>query len=462
MTHALHAAFLESSALHGARPALESSAGALSYLDVAAACSERSEMISGQGRHVVALCMSRSAEAALWQLACSKAGQPFAPLDPEWPEERLAECLSRLAARWVVSGAEMDLSRLGFSLAKHCAGFRLWERQSAAAAEIDGSVGHVFFSSGSTGRPKAILLRGAPVIDVARAQALRLGIDSSSRCAWLLSPAFDASLSDIYSCWTSGACLIPFEDRATRVKSLARFLRDARCTHADVPPSMLAALDPQRLPELRCVVFGGELAKLAEVERWREAGKRLFNAYGPTEATVCTHMAEALAGWEPNIVGEALDGVACKVFSDGSWRDPEPGLRGELGIMGDHLAVGYDDPALTAARFLNEPLGRLYRTGDLFLFGRDGTARYVGRLDRQFKRSGALACPEEIEAAAISAGCAEARLSISGRRLILDYAGPVSAPELLAELARRLPSHLVPNEARRRESLPRGSTGKLA
>lgn len=461
MTHALHAAFLESVALYGMRPALESSAGPLSYLDVAAACAERSALISGQARHVVALCMSRSAEAALWQLACSKAGQPFAPLDPEWPEERLAECLSRLAARWVVSGAEMDLSRLGLSLAKHCAGFRLWERQSAAV-ELDGSLGHVFFSSGSTGRPKAILLRGAPVIAVARAQALRLGIDSSSRCAWLLSPAFDASLSDIYSCWTSGACLTPFEGRSTRVKSLARFLRDARCTHADVPPSMLAAMDPQGLPELRCVVFGGELAKLAEIERWRRAGKRLFNAYGPTEATVCTHMAEALAGWEPNIVGEALDGVACKVFSDGAWREPEPGIRGELGIMGDHLALGYDDLALSETRFLNEPVGRLYRTGDLFFFGHDGTTRYVGRLDRQFKRAGALACPEEIEAAAISAGCVEARLSISGRRLILDYAGPVAAPELLAELARRLPSHLVPNEARRSESLPRGSTGKLA
>ncbi len=74
-------------------------------------------------------------------------------------------------------------------------------------------------------------------------------------------------------------------------------------------------------------------------------------------------------------------------------RPDAPDGPGELFVSGPQLATGYlDDPARTAARFVEADLGggpaRWYRTGDLVHEAADGTLVFHGRVDHQVKIRG--------------------------------------------------------------------------
>jgi non-ribosomal peptide synthetase component F len=460
MTRALYDAFELSATLRPENTAFVFEGRSTSYSESLAIASGMADHLRESARYAAVIALGRSPEAVLWQLAASKAGQTFVPMDPRWPMARICSGASRMGARWIVASPDADFESAGYAKARESGLWTLWSRPGGRVHPEP--LSHAFFSSGSTGEPKAILLPGSPIAEVVKAQARILGIDASSHCAWLLSPGFDASLSDIYSCLLSGGTLYPYPAEASKIKTLKAFLADNAITHADLPPSLLTAIDPQSLPAITDIVFGGELAPLPAIRAWLAAGKRLFNAYGPTEATICSHMAPVDASWEPNMAGAPLPGVAELIHHEGSWRIPKPGMRGELGLCGPHLALGYADEELTRTRFVHAEGIRVFMTGDLFEYDARGRARFLGRLDRQFKRNGALACPEEIEARALSLGCSQARAERSGRRLVLSYAGPMEPQALLAALAEVLPAHLLPNAAERFESLQLGSTGKTA
>src|SRR5260370_15924227 len=63
-----------------------------------------------------------------------------------------------------------------------------------------------------------------------------------------------------------------------------------RSSHATLPPVLLAEL-PEHVP-LQTLIVAGEACSADVVARW-SPGRRMINAYGPTEATVCATMSEA-------------------------------------------------------------------------------------------------------------------------------------------------------------------------
>src|SRR5581483_5300862 len=123
---------------------------------------------------------------------------------------------------------------------------------------------------------------------------------------------------------------------------LLALLRDRAITTVELPVSVLACLPFAELPALRAIVVGGEVCPAALVDRWA-AGRRFFNAYGPTEATVCATLHECAAGSSAPPIGRPIANVRAYVLD--RWQQTVPvGVSGELYLGGVGLARGYRGP----------------------------------------------------------------------------------------------------------------------
>lgn len=455
----LYFAFRDTALEQLTEPALVDSFSALTYQAALERVTRLASLLGADARHAVLITGKKTNDTVLWQLACSKVGHVFMPCDVATPPQRLNHQLAQVQPRWLVDDSETDHSGRGFQLQHKEASFSLWARADARSYHPE--VHHLISSSGSTGEPKIILLKGSPVVDVVREQARQLGLGPGSRFAWVLSPSFDASLSDIYATLLSGACLYVCDISLRSVRSMQTYLAANDITHTDISPSVLPLLKPAQLPGMRALVFGGELAQPKAIAAWLQPGVRLFNAYGPTEATICTHFKEVDVDWGPTNFGTPLPGVECLIETGGTMAEAQPGARGELIICGSHLALGYDNVELTGQKFSVTDGRSTYRTGDLVRVDSAGDYHFIGRVDRQMKVRGVLVCPEEVETLALKVGCREAALRLEDDRLVLHYSGDISE-EVLRELAEcHLLSPMRPQRYLQHEQLEKSLSGKV-
>ena len=199
--------------------------------------------------------------------------------------------------------------------------------------------------------------------------------------------------------WGSGGNLVIPEPGPLVGEELRTVLE--RVDAALLTPSLLATIDAP-LDGLPVLVAGAEALSADLVERFAP-GRRLFNAYGPTEATIAVAVAGPLSP-SPDLgappIGHVL-GAARVVVLDDFLRPVPPGVPGELYIGGPGLAIGYlNRPGLTASRFVADPFRQgdvLYRTGDVVAWNSSWELTYLGRADSQLKVRGFRVEPGEIE-----------------------------------------------------------------
>ncbi|HEY9857485.1 MAG TPA: non-ribosomal peptide synthetase, partial [Stenomitos sp.] len=290
-----------------------------------------------------------------------------------------------------------------------------------------------------------------------------------SRVLQFASPAFDASVSEIFVALCSGAMLV-MGDRSSMLPGLdlARTLQKHAITTLTLPPTALAALPVEPFEALRTLVVAGEACPVALMRTWA-SGRRFLNGYGPTEATVCAAMHAAQPGDAALPIGRAGDNRRLYVLDPHG--QPVPiGVPGELYIGGDGIARGYlNRPELTEEKFIPNPFGegRLYRTGDLVRYLPDGNLDFLGRIDHQVKIRGFRIELGEIEETlsthpSISEAVVVVREDQPGdKRLVAYVVGDVDASELRVHLKAQLPEYMVPSYFVSLEQLPLSPNGKV-
>ncbi|MBP5971594.1 amino acid adenylation domain-containing protein [Brasilonema sp. CT11] len=379
---------------------------------------------------LVGICVERSLEMVVGLLGILKAGGAYVPLDPDYPTDRL---------RFMLEDAQVSVlltqQRLIDKLPEHQANlhfdsFRLRSRQVAQCkvcldkvwekiaqnnqdnpiSEVRAfNLANVIYTSGSTGRPKGVMVEHRGLCNLAQAQIQTFGVDSDSRVLQFASFSFDASISEILMALGSGATLyLGTKDSLMPGKPLIEKLRDYSITHITLPPSALAVMPVEELPTLQTMIVAGEACPAELIKQW-SVGRNFFNAYGPTEASVCatigkaTPKAIAKCTFDEKIsIGKAIANTQVYILDKNLQLVPV-GVPGELHISGVGLARGYlNRPQLTLEKFIpnpfsDEPYSRLYKTGDLTRYLSDGSIEFLGRIDHQVKIRGYRIELQEVE-----------------------------------------------------------------
>ncbi|NKS69123.1 AMP-binding protein [Rhodococcus hoagii] len=265
-----------------------------------------------------------------------------------------------------------------------------------AASAVD-TLAYVITTSGSTGTPKQVAVTHRGLAALAAEARRRYRVGPGDRVLHGYDPAFDAALLEMLLAHTSGATLVVAPPDVFAGAPLHDLLRRQQVTHFLSTPAVLATLDADGLDHLQVVASGGESLAPETVRAWR-TGRRMLDAYGPTESTVAALLADI---GDEILLGEPIPGTGVLVLDTALHPVPLGGV-GEMYLTGDGLARGYlDAPGETAARFVasTHGTGRMYRTGDRVRVGFDGRLRFLGRVDRQLKIRGARVEPAMVESA---------------------------------------------------------------
>jgi len=285
---------------------------------------------------LVGICVERSLDMVVGLLGILKAGGAYVPLDPEYPQERLSFMLEDAAV-----SARLTQQHLVEKLPEHRAQlvclYELWEQiaQNYQDNPISGvrafHLANVIYTSGSTGRPKGVMATHAGLCNLAQAQIQTFGVQNSSRILQFASLSFDASIWEVMMAVGSGATLyLGTKDSLLPGMPLIQLLRDYCITHITLPPSALAVLPFEELPTQQTMIVAGEACFPELITKW-SAGRNFFNAYGPTEATVCATVAKCTDGDRSAPIGHPIANT--QVYILDSHLQPVPiGVPGELNI----------------------------------------------------------------------------------------------------------------------------------
>jgi len=451
----------------------------LSYGELEARANQLAHHLRALGvgaESVVGVCLERSLELVVALIAILKAGGGYLPLDPEYPAARLSFMLADAGAAVLITHSGLrdrvdapDVRRLELDGA--AAAVAAHPKSAPASTVGPHNLAYVIYTSGSTGTPKGVAVTHGGIPNLAAAQIDRFVITSQARVLQFASASFDAAVSEIATTLVSGATLV-LAPAQRGGEALARVICEQNVSHATLPPVLLAEL-PEHVP-LQTLIVAGEACSADVVARW-SAGRRMINAYGPTEATVCATMSEALSGACVPPLGGPIWNTRIYVL-DGCLEPVPVGVVGELYIAGAGVGRGYvGRGGLTAERFVADRYGaagsRMYRSGDLARWRADGVLEFVGRADHQVKVRGFRIEPGEIEAAlvghaSVSQAVVVARSDRAGGAQLVGYvvmaAGwQADAAALRSHVGARLPDYMVPSAIVVLERLPLTANGKL-
>ena len=428
-------------------------------------------------------------------LGILKAGGAYVPLDPNYPKERFTYIFDDTQVSILLTQERLliklpNLVRNTICLDRDWSVIAEQITTNPITAVQPHNLSYIIYTSGSTGTPKGVMIEHRALVNLILTVSQEYGLTSRDKLLQFSSICFDISVEEIFTCLSVGATLVlRTEAMLNSSEDFWRCCQKWQLTILNTPTAywhqLVAELSPQDsqiYQDLRKVIIGGEEAQLDKVKRWQSSiahfpnPPQLYNAYGPTEATVTATLYRLDSVTTHVPIGRPLSNI--QVYILDQHLQPVPiGVPGELHIGGAGLARGYlNRPELTDEKFIANPFStdpdsRLYKTGDLVRYLPDGNIKYLGRIDNQVKVRGFRIELGEIEAVlgqhdAVKAFCVIVREDRPGNQVLVAYIVPQpewfpNISELRQFLKTKLPDYMIPNTFVVLASLPLNSNGKV-
>ena len=446
---------------------------------------------------LVAVCTDRSCEMLVAWLAALKAGGAFVPLDPSYPPERLGFMLEDSRAPVLLTQRSIATKLPAHSAVVICLddengpglltrGGKLETHPGPETPVTPDRLAYVIYTSGSTGQPKGVQIEHRALMNLVSWHQQAFAVTPRDRATQLASPAFDASVWEVWPYLTAGASVhIPDEETRISPAHLWKWMAEQEITIGFLPTPLAEAAMNETRPatmSLRLLLTGGDKLHRPPPPDFPCV---LVNNYGPTEnAVVSTSGVVPERGQHPftPTIGRPITNARCYIL-DARLRPVPAGVPGELYIGGASLARGYHNrPELTAEKFVSVTLSsdlpeRVYRTGDLVRWTGAGEIEFLGRLDGQVKIRGCRIELGEIEATLHAHPAAResvvlARTDDRGQSQLVAYVlraagvvhplGDMQAEAELAEFLRaKLPGFMVPSAVVLLDAWPLTPNGKI-
>lgn len=502
----------------------------LSYSELNNQAENLSRMLASRGVKsgcVVGVALDRSLLLLVTIIAIHKLRAAYLPLDLSLPRNRLKymiedsgashlivtatseNCFNWLESRSFKNDKEFSTNEL--KKANTCLKVVIEEADTASfanekvAAQIetvesklnkDLSPAYVIYTSGTSGKPKGVVVDN-------KALALHIGsvIDyfrftQDDSVLQIAAFTFDTFIEQVFAALCTGASIVLAKNSLLKPDHFFKLAKENNVTITDVSVAYLEELTHEDWREywdktsITRVVVGGEALGSGLVNRWLNRSylnkRKLFNAYGPTEAVVSTTYREISVSDRDLVgLGNPLAHRELLVL-DCNQRLVPLGSIGELFIGGDCLATKYiNDNELTAEKFIDKKFPyaqsrRWYKTGDLVGYTREGKLFFAGRADQQVKIRGFRIELEEIECllnqsnlvnSCVVSMRATGKSSEHIRNLLVAYFRPIDNNKDVSEEAynqqlkeyvqRHLPEYMVPELFVRIENWPLTVNGKI-
>jgi amino acid adenylation domain-containing protein len=473
-----------------------------SYAQLEGYANELAKLVNSDAEgEFVGILAHRSIHAFAGILGAAQSGKAYVPLNPGFPENRLAQTMHQSGMTILLASPEYAdlaerlcaISELGIRLVvadfsesmctiitnKVIGGT---ERKSELTPSEPSRYAYMLFTSGSTGVPKGVPVSQRNVAAYIDSINRQFNFTPQDRFSNVFDLNFDLSVHDMFISWSNGASLYCLSERD--VLTPAAFIKRHEISCWFSTPSTLLVMDRLRqlkqagFPSIRLSLFCGEALHESLALKWQDAApnSQLCNLYGPTETTI------AISGYaiDPDqpisrngilSIGKVFDQHSFKVV-DQHLNEVTEGEQGELLLSGPQVVEGYwNNPELTSRNFVLRENKIWYRTGDLVAQQPDGSLFFFGRIDFQVKIQGRRIELTEIDFVIADLADTSSVVTVvlenkHGRKLLISCIASTTSfgQEKLDDIAHgcrsKLPTYMIPENILIFDTFPLNSNGK--
>ncbi|WP_160643686.1 non-ribosomal peptide synthetase [Chengkuizengella marina] len=434
----------------------------------------RKKGISSNDR--VAITIERSAYLIISTLGVLKVGATYIPIDENFSSERISYILKDSQAEvWITqSGMEEEIKFDGLV-------FHVYDEDiyKGNAANLQNTyhmtnIAYIIYTSGSTGNPKGVKVTQTNLSNYVEAFQREFNLTRNDVILQQSSFSFDQFVEEVFPILLNGGSIVMARKlEVMDMRTLLQLIHDHHISIISCSPLLLNELNKQQgLEKVHTFISGGDILKY-EFFSNLVINSKVYNTYGPTEATVCATYYQCGMDSLKNIpIGRPIHNYNVYILDELNHLMPI-GVNGEICITGHGIASGYvNHEQLTNEKFRMDPFQshlRMYKTGDMGKWLPDGTIQYLGRNDEQIKIRGFRIELGEIEFNLRSHYAVEEAFILAvddvyGQKQIAAYVKlieEVDSIEFKNFLSEKLPHYMIPSSFYTIDKIPKTNNGKL-
>ncbi len=425
---------------------------------------------------VVGIMMDSSLEMIISILAILKAGGAYLPINPKYPLERVKYMLRDSDTKLLLVQENYMEVQLDYYEKTNVNDEEIYKEDNTNLPSSTNykNLAYIIYTSGSTGQPKGVLVEVGNVVSYIMAFLDEFNLESNDCVLQQASFAFDAFVEELFPIiFRGGKVAICNKEELLDTNDLVEFLISNKVSLISCSPLLLNELNHLPLVDsVHTYISGGDVLKSEYISNI--VGKaKVYNTYGPTEATVCASYYQVDAKDKYDIpIGKPVNNANIYILN----KDRSPtaiNVAGEIYISGKGVARGYiNKKDLTAEKFQLNPFVTgevMYKTGDLGQWLSDGNIKFLGRIDDQVQVRGFRIELREIEMVLLNhANINHATVIARGKKDIDKYICAyfiadqrISSETLKEYLADYLPYFMIPSYFVQLDSIPMTINGKI-